>query len=318
MSPQDYEYLLVAVRVPRTQSDRSFLISKEWVDTANQFTGSKHGVIFESAKRITNQIRLVAQAGCCIASRCAAVSSSRCPLTAPPSCRLIAQASCCFTSHCAAVSSSCRAALSSSHCATFLLSHCTILLLLFYGTTFLRKGWRKICCRCRISRNGTTRTGALSPQQNSRRPQRWRSLSPAAPDIECCCRGGPRHHVTVAFAIALDAVALPPTLLPLPSLLPPPPMPVLSPATLAHPCRHHHHHNPLRCHRRRSPATIVFVSIALAAVAIASLSPATLITIVVANAIARFIPLALFITHHPYPHRHCLDALTLFDTWSHR
>jgi hypothetical protein len=38
----------------------------------------------------------------------------------------------------------------------------------------------------------------------------------------------------------------------------------------------------------------------------------------VANAIARFIPLALFVTRHPYPHRHCLSALTLFVTCSHR
>jgi len=57
MSPQGYEYLLVAVRVPRTQSDRSFLNSKEWVDTAIQIAGSKHGGTFESAKRIANHIR---------------------------------------------------------------------------------------------------------------------------------------------------------------------------------------------------------------------------------------------------------------------
>jgi hypothetical protein len=36
-----------------------------------------------------------------------------------------------------------------------------------------------------------------------------------------------------------------------------------------------------------------------------------------ANAIGRFIPLALFVTHHPYPHRHRLAALTLFVTCSH-
>jgi hypothetical protein len=36
-----------------------------------------------------------------------------------------------------------------------------------------------------------------------------------------------------------------------------------------------------------------------------------------ANAIARFIPLALFVTRHPYPHRHRLAALTLFVTCSH-
>jgi len=44
------------VRVPRTQSDRSFLNSKEWVDTTIEITGSKRGGTFESAKRITNHI----------------------------------------------------------------------------------------------------------------------------------------------------------------------------------------------------------------------------------------------------------------------
>ena len=43
------------VRVPRTQSDRSFLNSKEWVDTAIKIAGSKQST-FESAKRITNHI----------------------------------------------------------------------------------------------------------------------------------------------------------------------------------------------------------------------------------------------------------------------
>jgi hypothetical protein len=33
----------------------------------------------------------------------------------------------------------------------------------------------------------------------------------------------------------------------------------------------------------------------------------------VANAIARFIPLALFVTRHPYPHSHHLATLTLFS-----
>jgi len=74
MSPQDYEYLLVAVRVPRTQSDHSFLNSKEWVDTAIQIAASKRGGTFESAKRITNHIRLIAQAGWCVAS-CRTASS---------------------------------------------------------------------------------------------------------------------------------------------------------------------------------------------------------------------------------------------------
>ena len=43
------------VRVPRTQSDPSFLNSKEWVDTAIKIAGSKQST-FESAKRITNHI----------------------------------------------------------------------------------------------------------------------------------------------------------------------------------------------------------------------------------------------------------------------
>jgi len=54
--------------------------------------------------------------GCCVASRRAAVSSSRRPLTAPPS-RRLAPTGCCVASHCAALSSSRRAALSSSRCA---------------------------------------------------------------------------------------------------------------------------------------------------------------------------------------------------------
>jgi len=45
------------VRVPRTQSDRSFLNSKEWVDTAIKIARSKQcSGTFESAKRITNHI----------------------------------------------------------------------------------------------------------------------------------------------------------------------------------------------------------------------------------------------------------------------
>ena len=66
------------------------------------------------------------------------------------------------------------------------------------------------------------------------------------------------HVVAVTIAITLvafyrlpplplDAVVCPPILSPLPSLLPPSPLPVSSPATLAHLCRRHHH--PLRCHR---------------------------------------------------------------------
>ena len=45
------------VRVPRTQSDRSFLNPKEWVNTAIEISGSKQrSGTFESAKRITNHI----------------------------------------------------------------------------------------------------------------------------------------------------------------------------------------------------------------------------------------------------------------------
>ena len=44
------------VRVPRTKSDRSFWNLKEWIDTAIQISGSKHGGTFESAYRITNHI----------------------------------------------------------------------------------------------------------------------------------------------------------------------------------------------------------------------------------------------------------------------
>jgi hypothetical protein len=38
----------------------------------------------------------------------------------------------------------------------------------------------------------------------------------------------------------------------------------------------------------------------------------------VANTIAHFIPLAPFVTHHPYPHCHRLAAITLFVTCSYR
>ena len=106
---------------------------------------------------------LIAQAGCCVASCRVAVLSSRRPLNAPPSSRLIAQVGCCVASRSAAVLSSCCAALSSSHCAALSSSHRAIWLLRFHGTTFLRKGWGKICYRCRISRNGATRTGLQCP-----------------------------------------------------------------------------------------------------------------------------------------------------------
>jgi hypothetical protein len=44
------------VRVPRTKSNSSFRNSKEWLDTAIEISGSKHGGTFESAYRITNHI----------------------------------------------------------------------------------------------------------------------------------------------------------------------------------------------------------------------------------------------------------------------
>jgi hypothetical protein len=44
------------VRVPRTKTNSSFRNSKEWLDTAIEISGSKHGGTFESAYRITNHI----------------------------------------------------------------------------------------------------------------------------------------------------------------------------------------------------------------------------------------------------------------------
>ena len=44
------------VRVPQTKCICSFWNSKEWIDTAIQISGSKHGGTFESAYRITNHI----------------------------------------------------------------------------------------------------------------------------------------------------------------------------------------------------------------------------------------------------------------------
>jgi hypothetical protein len=44
------------VRVPCTNSNRSFLNSKEWVDTAIQIAGSKHGGTFESTYRVANYL----------------------------------------------------------------------------------------------------------------------------------------------------------------------------------------------------------------------------------------------------------------------
>jgi hypothetical protein len=71
----------------------------------------------------------LALAGCCIASRCAALLSSRRatplsslrPLTVPPSCCLISPAGCCVASCCTALSSSSHSATLSSSCAGWLL-----------------------------------------------------------------------------------------------------------------------------------------------------------------------------------------------------
>ena len=41
---------------PQTKSDHSFLNSKEWVDTAIQISGSKHGGCFESTYPMTSHI----------------------------------------------------------------------------------------------------------------------------------------------------------------------------------------------------------------------------------------------------------------------
>jgi hypothetical protein len=85
--------------------------------------------------------------------------------------------------------------LSSSHCDAVSLSHRAIWLL-----------------RCPSSRRRLVLSSSSHSQRHSQRPRRWRSLSPAAPDVELCRRGGPRHCITVALSIALDAVSCPPTL----------------------------------------------------------------------------------------------------------
>jgi hypothetical protein len=87
--------------------------------------------------------------------------------------------------------------LSSSHCAALLSSHHVVWLL-----------------RRLLSHRHLVLLSSSHSQRHSRRPRRWRSLSPAAPDVECCRRGGPRHRVTVALTITLDAVSCPLTLSP--------------------------------------------------------------------------------------------------------
>jgi len=164
----------------------------------------------------------------------------------------------------------------------------------------------------------------------------------------CCCRHHSCHHrhcpfrrpptspnlvtVTITLFIAIAIACLPPlspspllllpSPLPLrhpppsspsPSPLPPSPLPPLSPASLVTVATKH----------------VIAVTIAIALVAVNHLPPSLPLLLppksllssshstLVANAIARFIPLALFVTRHPYPHRHHLAALTLFGTCSH-
>jgi len=105
----------------------------------------------------------------------------------------------------------------------------------------------------------------------------------------------------------------PPPSSPSPSPLPPSPLPSSSPASLVTLTINH----------------IVAVIIANALVAVNHLPPSlpsllppkpslsSLHSTLIANAIARFIPVALFTTRHPYPHRHHLAALTLLITCSH-
>jgi len=47
---------ILYVQVPQTKSDCSFLNSKEWVYTAIQISGLKHGGTFEATYRMTNHI----------------------------------------------------------------------------------------------------------------------------------------------------------------------------------------------------------------------------------------------------------------------
>ena len=192
--------------MPRTQSNRSFLNSKEWVDNAIQIAGSKRGGTFESAKRITNHIRLIVQAGCCVASRRTAISSSCRPLTAPPSRCLIAPSGCCAASHCAVVSSSRRAKLSSSHWATLLSSHRAIWLLHFYGTTCRhRRATDKLppTSQCRAATTATA-TMLLPPRCHHRTVRRRCSTTAKLPPML-------RSHAATTTADAAATATLPPS-----------------------------------------------------------------------------------------------------------
>jgi hypothetical protein len=160
--------------------------------------------------------------------------------------------------------------------------------------------------------------------------RRHRSCRPC----QCLFCRPPPSPTLVAATITITLFARPPPLSPFPSILPPlplsfrrPPPSSLSPSPLPP--------SPLPS---LSPASLVTITIThLVAVTIAitlvtvnhlppllpSLLPAkpslySSHSTLVANAIARCIPLALFITRHSYPHRHCLAAFTLFVTCSHR
>jgi hypothetical protein len=142
--------------------------------------------------------------------------------------------------------------------------------------------------------------------------------------------------ITITLFVAI-AIARPPPLSPSPSLLPPSPFPLrhpppssLSPSPLPP--------SPLPS---LSHTSLVTITITLTHVIAITIAIALLVTVnrlppslplllppkpslsslhptIVANVIARSIPLTLFVTHHPYPHRHRLSALTLFVTCSHR
>ncbi len=85
-------------------------------------------------------------AGCCFAPCFTAILSSRPPLTVPPSCCLIVPAGCCVASRCAAIPLSCHAALSSSRRPlTAPPSHCPRLVILVFRKSFF--GRKKRSCQ---------------------------------------------------------------------------------------------------------------------------------------------------------------------------
>jgi hypothetical protein len=121
----------------------------------------------------------------------------------------------------------------------------------------------------------------------------------------------------VAIAIALAAITLPscclPPSSPLPSPLPPSPLPSYLPASLI---------TIVIAHVVAITIAIILVTVNLLPPSLPSLLPpkpllSLLHSTLVANDIALFVALALVVTHHPDPHRHCLAALALFVTCSH-